>query len=98
MMETNASGEVTTVNLGEQLQLLESLPATLRALVQHAPVQVDLRVIWAIWQRFGQSAQDQIEAVFDGEFPGWRDPPRHPRGVKLAAMQQARASLAGLGA
>lgn len=96
MNNTNASGEVTTVNLGEQLQLLESLPAELRALVQHAPVQVDLRVIWAIWQRFGQDAQDQIEAVFNSEFPGWMDPPR-PRGVKLAAMQSARAKLAGLG-
>lgn len=71
---TNASGEIVTVDLEEQLRLLEELPSELRTLVQQAPVQVDLRVIHAIWLRFGAQAHGQIEEVFDQEFPSWRVP------------------------
>ncbi len=94
-MHSNAGegDNVKTVSLHQQMDLRDSLPLDLRELVGRAPVAVDLEVIFQIWQRFGPGAKAEIEAVFDVEFPGWRDPACALKRDRMSAAMRQLARL-----
>lgn len=71
--ETGPNARV--VDLGDQMKYFDRLEPPLRELVNRLPTKEETQTIWQISLKLGtQGAISAIEAVFDREFPGWRDP------------------------
>lgn len=72
MPRTNASGgTIITVNLGEQLALLDQLPLRWKELVWVAPTALDLREIAAVRDQLGEAGLPAVVDLLAKLYPGW---------------------------
>jgi hypothetical protein len=64
--------KVLTVDLGEQFDLYDRLPARWKQIVDSLPVKQDLREVEAIRARFGdKEGFDLIVKTYQQQYPGW---------------------------
>lgn len=75
--KSNTSGrDAVQVNLNEQLEIYDSLPARIRRLVDQAPRKQEMKTVKNFVDVLGeQPALEEIVRQWETRFPGWRFEP-----------------------
>lgn len=71
-VSSDDASRIVHYSMEEQFQLSDSLPASLKLLIQQAPVNMDPREVHEVLKKFGeQRGREIIEQVLKTSYPGW---------------------------